>query len=300
MTRAYSRRAHALMAVPLYAGPLLAGWSDAPAGVAAVLIALTFLARIMAGRLPPRPETPLPLTLMALLLNQSFLVLALYAAGLALTWLGGPLALPLWLPLALTGLGAALLILRHPADPDPHETVDLLEEALEDIDPPAPFEEREQTNAPDPEVVEATGRAIAALWALPADARAESCDDIVQELEDRTGPRAFPILLEEIGEGDPAVDRAMIRYLLRPPIRQWLVAEGADLRFAFDLLLQSGDPAIESDLVQLIKTLLDEGAPVSALPTPETLRHRAETLPALIPLIARVTQATTTEADRDA
>jgi hypothetical protein len=289
MTRPFSRGAIALMAAPLYAGPVLAGWSEAPWGVAAVLAILFFLARIMAGGLAGRKEMRLTLALLALALSQILVVLALYAAGLGLAWIGGMLALPLWLPLALTGLGAALLILRHPHDPGQDETIDLLDEALETIEPSAPFEIGED-QLPEPDVAEATARAIAALWALPAGAPEARLDEIVQRLEDQTGPRAFPLLLTAIGEGDPAVERAMVRYLLRPPIRHRLVADGADLPFAFDLLLQSGDPEVQADLRDLIGALLDEDAPIAALPTPEALRQQADSQPALIPLLARVTQ----------
>ncbi|WP_417674273.1 hypothetical protein [Pseudodonghicola sp.] len=299
MTRPYSRGAAALMAAPLYAGPVLAGWAETPWGVAAVLAMLFFLARIMAGSLAGRKEMRLTLALLALALTQILVVLALYAAGLGLAWIGGALPLPLWLPLALTGLGAALLILRHPIDAGQDETIDLLDEALETIEPSFPFD-ADDDQRPDPEVAEATARAVAALWALPAKAPETRLDEIVQTLEDQTGPRAFPLLLAAIGEGDPAVDRAMIRYLLRPPIRHRLVADGADLPFAFELLLQSSDPEVQAELPELIGTLLDEGAPASALPTPEALRRQADAQPALIPLIARVAQAQEAAAEPEA
>lgn len=293
-----------LMAVPLYAGPLLSGWSRAPWGVPAVLAILFFLAQVMAGRTAARRGMPLPLYLIVLALTQIVVVFAVHAAGMGLAMLTGALDLGVWLPLLLTGLGAAILILRHPVAPDgapdQAEVIGLLDQALDSIDTGDRTDAPDQPEPPDPEVAAAVDRAVAALWALPADARNGELDEIVATLEAETGPRAFPALLAEIGEGAPQVDRAMLHYLLSPVVRYRLVATKADLPFAFDLLLQSTDAAVQADLAALIETLLAEAAPATALPRVDQLRHRAETFAVLAPLVAPVERIRTAAQAPDA
>lgn len=294
MSPKYSRGALLLMAAPLYAGPLLAGWMVAPWILPGALAALFFLAQVMAGRASTRGAMPLPLYLLALALTQILVVMAVYAGGVGLAAMTGPLDLPIWLPLVLTGLGAAILILRYPHDPQQDEVIGLLDQALESIETKTPYDsspDEESGDEEDAEVQAAAQKAVAALWALPPDAPDTALDDIVQRLEDQVGHHAFPALLAEIGEGFPMIDRAMLRYLLAPAVRHRLVAEGADLPFAFELLLQSGDAQVHADLVTLVQLLLDEQAPPAALPPLEPLRQRAESFPALAPLVLPVGQA---------
>ncbi|MGD9865911.1 MAG: hypothetical protein AB7S99_22150 [Pseudodonghicola sp.] len=291
MQPTYSRGASLLMAAPLYAGPLLAGWMGAPWIVPGALAALFFLAQVMAGRAAGRGARPLPLYLLVLALTQIVLVLAVYAAGAGLAVLTGPLALPIWLPLVLTGFGAALLILRHPHELQQDETLDLLGQALETMENGNGFDAEPEAEEEDAEVLAAAQEAVSALWALPADAPELALDDIVRRLETRCGHRAFPALLAQIGEGYPTVDRAMLRYLRSPAVRHRLIADKADLPFAFELLLDSGEAGVQADLAALVETLLAESAPPAALPPVDLLRVRAESFPVLAPLVAPVERA---------
>lgn len=279
------------MAAPLYGGPLLAGWMRAPWLTPAVLAAMFFMARVFGGRSAARGKMPLALYLLVLALTQTLLVLALYAAGAGVSALVGVLRLPLWMPLAVTMLGAALYGLLFPHDPKQGETIGLLDQALAEIEPTPSFDEGTEDSAADPEVREAVQQAIAALWALPPDAPAEALDMVIDGLEDRVGHRALPDLTDRVDSGFPQLDRAFLRYLARPALRRRLIAGQADPQPAFALLLMSDEPDVRGELVTLIRALLDAGAPAGALPPPDLLRARAEEVPEFAPLVAPVDRA---------
>jgi len=293
MLSRHSRAGLVLMAAPLYGGPLLAGWMLAPWLLPAALAAMFFLAQLVAGKTASRGPMPLALYLVVLALTQGALVLAVYAVGAGLSALIGVLSLPLWLPLALTALGASIYALRYPYDPKRDEMLDLLDQALETIETGTPFdtEAPEDEDPADPEVRDAAQQAVAALWALPPDADAGQLDKVVQRLEQRVAHRAFSEFLREVDEGYPQVDRGFLRYLASPAVRRRLVEDGADLPYAFTLLLNSDDTGVRGEVIALVLTLLDEGAPAGALPPPELLRDRAEEAPELKQLVAPVEHA---------
>lgn len=283
-----SRAGLILMAAPLYGGPLLAGWMRAPCLLSIALAAMFFLAQLFSGRSAARGEMPLPLYLAVLAVMQGLVVLAVYAAGAGLSLLTGVLALPLWLPLALTALGASIHALRTPHAPGQDETITLLDQALEEIGHDASFDDDEDDSATDPDLHPAVQQAVEALWALPPDARPAEIDKVIDRLEGEVGHRAVPELTGAIHQGFPQVDRAFLRYLTRPAPSRHVIAEHTDLRPAFALLLNSDDPGVQADLVTLVRCLLDEDAPPNALPPPEALRQRAEEVAALAPLVAPV------------
>ncbi|TDK46786.1 hypothetical protein [Antarcticimicrobium luteum] len=280
------------MAVPLYGGPLLAGWMQAAWPLLAALAAMFFLAQILSGKTAARGDMPRPLHLTVLALTQVVLVLAVYAAGAGLSALTGALAAPLWLPLALTALGGTIYALHYSHDPQQDEVIGLLDQALASITNGASFDSGGEGDDPtDPQDRAAVQQAMAELWALPPDAGASELDKVVQRLEARVGHRAFADLLNEVAEGFAQVDRALLRYLASPAVRRRLIAERTDLRPAFALLLNSDDPGVQADLVALVQTLLEEDAPASALPPPEQLRDRAGEAPELARLLAPVEHA---------
>ena len=286
-----SRAGLLLMAAPLYGGPLLAGWMRAPCLMPATLAAMFFLAQLFSGRSAARAGMPLVLYLAVLALTQALVVLAIYAAGAGLSTLTGVLPLPLWLPLALTALGASLYALRTPHEPRQDETITLLDQALAEIGDGASFDDDEADSTADPDVRAAVQQAVKALWALPPDAEPAELDQQIDRLERQVGHRAVADLTGAIHQGFPQVDRAFLRYLARPALRHHLIAERIDLRPAFALLLNSDDPGVQDDLVALVQALLEQDAPVSTLPPPEALRARAEEVAALAPLVAPVDRA---------
>lgn len=284
-----------LMAAPLYGGPLLAGWMRAPWLTPAVLAAMFFMAHVFSGRSAARGERPLALYLLVLALTQALLVLTVYAAGAGLSALVGVLRLPLWMPLAVTMLGAALYGLLYPYDPKQGETISLLDQALHSIDNGTGAEAEAAGETEDTELRDAVQQAIAALWALPPDAPAEALDAVIDELEDQVGHRALPDLIDRVDSGFPQLDRAFLRYLARPALRRRLIAGQADPQPAFALLLMSDEPDVRAELVTLVRALLEAGAPAAALPPADLLRARAEDVPEFAPLVAPVDHAAITE-----
>lgn len=113
MFERYSRSGLALMFAPLYAGPLAAGWSHAPLLTLAILAAVFFLIQLRFGRAPAKTLPAQIIALIFLALVQICVVAMTYGVGMGLALLTGPLPLPLWFPLALTGCSAAIGALRY-------------------------------------------------------------------------------------------------------------------------------------------------------------------------------------------
>lgn len=108
----------ALMAGPLYLGPVLAGWAQAPAWVYLVIVALFFALQTLRGRIPAIGPSPV-LAAGVLAAVQAAVVGAAWGGGALLALATGPLVLPLWLPPALSALGVAAGLLHHrPGSPD--------------------------------------------------------------------------------------------------------------------------------------------------------------------------------------
>ena len=276
MFRRYERSGLLVMALPLYSGPVLAGWIQAPLALPAALAAMFFLAQLMAGKAETRGSLAMPVFLGLLAATQVVVVGLVYAMGLLLALLLGQLPAPLWLPLLMTGFGAVLLVRRYQDGPQDAQMSRLLDEALTSIESGTSFDPGD-VNEPgsDPEVNEAVLEAITALWDLPEDVSYGTLDTIVQRLEERVGARGFWGMLAEIDEGYPQIDRAMLRYLAAPPVRSALVDSG-DIGIALDLLVTSTDPATLGEFSAIILTLLDESAPLHLMPDTEDLQQKPE------------------------
>lgn len=287
----YSRSGLALMGVPLYAGPLLAGWSAAPWPVPAAMAALFFLMQLARGIEIGRGGVA-PLLVLAAV--QIAVVGAVYGLGRLLAPGTGTLALPVWLPLSLTLFGTAVGVLRYRRTPRDDQMLDFLDQAIEAIErgTPPDFAVGDGDAEPlrDTEAETAAQAALEALWGLPDGAGIAAVDPIVQRLEAQADHRAFVHLLAQVDDGSHAVDLAMLRYLASARIRSEL-AGAPDLGFALSLLLNSDDPVILAELAALIATLLDENAPASALPDHRTMARRGRQFPVLAPLAAQVEEA---------
>lgn len=279
MFERYSRSGLALMFAPLYAGPVAAGWSTAPPSTLAIFAAVFFLMQLRLGRAKAQGIPAQIIALVFLALVQICVVAIAYGVGMALAMLTGPLPLPLWFPLALTGCSAAFGALRYRHAQDDAAMLDLIDRTINTLESGVPFDDETNNTAAD--------ETLSALYALPGTATAADIDPIVQRLETHKDQAGYWDLLAEINEGYRNVDFAMLRFLASPKIRTELMPE-EPLGFALEQVLQGTDPAVLSELAMLIETLLSEGAPASALPSPETLIEKAKQFPALIPLIARV------------
>jgi hypothetical protein len=274
----YSRSGLALMGLPLYAGPLLAGWSMASPATIAALAAMFFLMQLLAGKTAGRGTMSEPLFLALLALVQVVVVAAVFGAGVLLALAAGALPLPVWLPLGLTATGAVLGALRYRHNPRDAEMQAVLDQAIAAIETGVVAD----FDGDDP-----VQEALDSLWSLPEDARVADIDPIVQRLEQQVGPGGFHGLLAEVGEGFRAVDLGMLRYLASPLVRADLVA-ARELGFALVLLVESEEPSVIAELAMLTATLLAEGAPASELPPPEPMQAKARRHPELAPLVAPV------------
>ncbi len=192
MFRRYERSGLLVMALPLYAGPLLAGWMQAPLALPGALAAMFLLAQLMPGKAETRGSLAMPVFLGLLASTQVVVVAVVFALGLMLALLLGHLPAPLWLPLLLTGFGAVLLVWRHVNGPQDAQMSLLLNEALTSIERGASFDPSDVAGPGDnPEVNEAVLEAVTALWDLPKDVSYGTLDTIVHRLEERIGARGF-------------------------------------------------------------------------------------------------------------
>lgn len=283
MVPRYSRTGLALAATPLYGGPVLGGWSGAGVALVLVLAAIFFLMQIMSGKEATRGQMSRPAFFVMLGGAQLLVVTLAFGLGAGLAQVTGPLAIPIWVPLALTGVGAVIWGLRYRHRPEEGEMNALLDQAIATI-------ETGTASMPAPEEgpVEIALRDLAAL---PSSPQASRIDPIVQALETATGSDGFALLLKHAQDtGDARVLRAVLRYVASPRIRAELVATGA-LGDAMPTLLQTDDPGALFELAGLIGNLLDENAPATALPDPDIVAERVPLCPALGDLVTPLRQA---------
>lgn len=287
----YSRSGVILMAAPLYAGPLLAGWSSAPWQMGALLAGIFFLMQLLGGK-GGRGDHPFNLPAMLLVGAVQILLVAVFIlAG----WLGAtltaPLDLPVWLPLALTSFGAAIWVLRYRANAETAQISSAVESALSSLETATPFDpDQTRPDNKTAQIARGAQEALEALWALPDDADLGQVDRIVRTLEVRTGAGGFPALQSELVEGFRSVDLAMLRYLASRDVRRQLL-DRSDIGFALSLLIDSQDADVIYELAALTATLLDENAPASELPPPDDLRRQSKEHPVLAPLVRPVEAA---------
>lgn len=279
----YSRTALALMAAPLYAGPVLAGWSAAPTLTILAFASLFFLMQMTLGRATADGVAAQVSALAFLALVQLVLVTIVFAAGMGIALITGTLPLPLWLPLGLSAIGAVVGVLRYRSTSDDAAMLDVLDHAITSIEIGLPVTGDKVLQD------EWDQEALTALLALPDTTTVSTIDEIVQRLEQLSGTNAYPGLLAEIDEGNRNVDLAMLRYLASANIRGELLPLN-DLGFALELILNSDEPAVLSELIMLIETLLSEGAPARSLPATEILSQKAKQFPDLQSLVTRVHQ----------
>lgn len=265
----YTRAGMAMVFIPLYCGPLLAGMASHPLAVIPVC-AIGFLGYIAMTR-KPNLHTPDGLAALAIIgVVQLVLVTALFGIGVLVSSVF-PVALPLWLPVALTLAAAAFGALSYTNSAEMDVFLDGAIEKLEALDRDIASDWSDIHPEPKPAVQAAVDRALAAVQALPKDARGAEIDPIVQQLEIDADVAAFDPLYDAAGqEGDaydPRVDMALLRFVCSPYIRRQLVEQG-EAGLGPMLLLNAPSPATRFEARSLIFTLIDETAPLSQLPDP--------------------------------
>lgn len=124
----------AVSMLPLYLGPLLGGWMGAPISLLLALAVLFLLAQLGAGKDKARGHVPL-LGFLVMLAGAQLVVVALtFGLGTALRLVFGPLALPLWVPVASTALGAVIFAIRYRHDPKEAEMMQAIDDATKSIE----------------------------------------------------------------------------------------------------------------------------------------------------------------------
>lgn len=277
-----SRTGLALLGAALYCGPLLAGLARHDWSVLPVLAAL-FLLYIAAARRPDLATGAGRATLVMMAFVQTSLVVIGWAIGLLLASIFGAVALPLWAPLAITALGAAVgaWAFRDAAEMDV-----MLDSALARIAEmetlPTPAQSFDVPwPDPAPEADGAVLRALKALRARPGIDLAE-IDRIVQALNAEVGAAAFDPLYDAAGlEGslnEPVVDIALLRFTALPEVFDQLVTRG-EAGLAPMLLLNAPNAQVRAEARALVAGMVDAAVPVSELPDPALLRELAGAFP---------------------
>lgn len=283
MVPKYSRAGLACMGVPLYAGPVLAGWSAAPFTVFVLLIAVFFAMQVMRGLLP----RDAPVAQIGLLLGvQAVVVAVAWGIGAVGALATGALTLPPWLPVVASLTGAAVGVARYRKTAESAEMDRLIGDALNAMETGKPSD-FDANRAPTEEdmrrhsaVSDAVNDVVEALWQLPDGVDYHQLDLIVQALETQVDHHGYDGLLSEVQEGFANVDRAMLRYLASARVRHALTGAGA-FEFLHDLILDSTDPATLGEYCGFVETLLDEDAPTDDLPDLQRLRQAAGHCPDL-------------------
>lgn len=267
----YSRAGLALMAVPLYAGPILAGWSGATWVELFPFAALFFLMQLLRGIDEKRGQMGLGQFLILMAVAQIVVTALAFGLGALAAQLTGALPLNLWLPLGLTGFGAAIGVIRYKYDPQQDTMEALIDDVITQV-------EAAPDTPTDP---------LTPLRNLPESAKPQDLDPIVQSIEQDLGADGFFLFLPEIGLGQPQIDRGFLRYLASPAVRRDVAQNGA-LGAALSGLLDSSDAGVRYELVCILDTLLAEQAPQDALPPANILRHMAENWPELASLADQI------------
>ena len=135
-----------LTSLPLYAGPFLAGWMDAPGLALLVLAALFFLGQLGAGKDKSRGQMPLVPFLVMLAGAQLVAVAVVYGAGVLVRLVVGPVGVPLWVPLACTAVGAVIFARRYRYNPQEAEAIAAIDDAIDQITRMTPPDDGDDTD----------------------------------------------------------------------------------------------------------------------------------------------------------
>lgn len=279
MTNRFGRIWTALFAIALYGGPVLAGLSGHGWPVLPVFAAL-FLLFIVATRKPDLATG----AGWAALAGYGVVQLGLVSAAWGIGRLGAQLAaveLPVWAPLALTGVAASLgaWVWRDAAKLD--TMLDSAIRSIEEMDFADPAPEDTRWTDPGPATLAALETALEKLRALESPNLGQ-IDAIVQELEGAAGIHAFDLFHDTAGrdtpDNEPVVDWALLRFVASPAIQHQLIDRG-DGGLAPGLMLNAPDARVRGEARARVIDLVDAKAPYAQLPDLDWLNELAAQFP---------------------
>jgi hypothetical protein len=274
----YTRAGILLYALPLYAGPLLAGLAAAPLRTLAVFAA-GFALVALSGRRLDLSGAPGWAGLALVLVVQLVLVTVLYALGFLVARVTGPAPLPAWLPLLLTLAAAAFAAARYR---NAGEMDALLDDTLEALEGRAPAPE----TAPEAETTaDPVDEELEALEDAPA--TPDAAEAALHRLLALEAPATVYLrLLDGMGEGSAARDLAAL-ILLRDP--RVLASLAGDERLGLGLELGlMGPPELQPETARTARALIAADAGPAAFPEPVARRIFARDLPEHAPLLAEI------------
>ncbi len=296
MISRYSRTGLLLLSGALYGGVVLAGLAGHPFRVLPVYAAL-FLLYIAATRKPDMATGAGWAGLAILALVQVGLVALCYGIGMLAAQVVGIVALPVWLPLAITAAAAGYgaWAFRDAAEMEVFLDSALKELAVMGADQPAPG--ADPWPDPDPKATAALDRALEALRAVER-INVGPVDPIVQRLEAEVKATAFDPFYDAAGgdgEAGSVIDFALLRYVASPAIQNELITRG-EAGLAPTLLLNAPHPSVRNEARARVMDLVDAQAPRNQLPDPDWLAELDATFPGegygeLIALCATVPDA---------
>lgn len=257
------------MMAATYAGPLLAGWSGLPAPVA-----LGFAVFFFVSTYPTQPWSDLgmgqSLLRGAITIGiQTIVALVVIALGWGLAAGLGSIAVPFWLSLGVTAVGAGALFFRNRQLTLINDVIDQAAEAIERgaIDPDSDIEFMVQPEIP---ADEAAAEAVAALRALPADAPFSTIEEIAAGLFVDADAAALPHLTHYAGEGEANIDRALAALLSLPDPFE-LAQDRSELGLALSLLLSSDQAEVIETVDRLLIKAMRRGVWPIDLPDAATM-----------------------------
>jgi len=287
----YSYSGMALMLGPLYAGPVLAGWIAAPLWLCALLVLVFFAMQWLRGKLN-HPALSVAAMIAIGLVVQSLLVGVGYGLGTLLAFLSGTLALPLWSPLLLSGMGGAIGVWRYD-DPREEEMFQQLDKALASIEAATPLHGDTGDKPPHPsetpEVHAAAREAQEALWALAEEAGLDQIDPVISRLHALTQDRAYRHMVFDADGAPTRVVMALLRYIGMPGVLKELETAG-ELDDLHPVVLLQTDREVLDEYAYILETLLRMDAGVWNLPHPDMLSPRVAFCPTLADVAPRVAQ----------
>lgn len=279
MISRYSRTGLLLLTGALYGGVVLAGLAGHPFRVLPVYAAL-FLLYVAATRKPDMATGAGWAGLAIMALVQVGLVALCYGIGMLAAQVVGIVALPVWLPLAITATAAGYgaWAFRDAAEMEVFLDSALKELAVMGADQPAPG--ADPWPDPDPRVTAALDRALDALRACGR-INAGFVDPIVQRLEAEVKATAFDPFYDAAGgdgEAGSVIDFALLRYVASPAIQNELITRG-EAGLAPTLLLNAPHPSVRNEARARVMDLVDAEAPRNQLPDPDWLAELDATFP---------------------
>jgi len=280
MINRYGRTWLTLFAIALYGGPVLAGFAGHGWSVLPVFAAL-FLLYVVATRKPDLATPAGWAGLVGIAVVQVALVAATWAIGLVGAQLAAPVVLPIWAPLAMTGVAAGLGAWAWRDAAEMNVMLDSAIRAIEEMD----FSEAAPAVDGGPQVTADVRSAFERFEAALADVEAVSApeiDPLVRQLASEAGPEAFALLVEDVGlPGDacnPAFDLAALRFMALPGVLDALIARG-DAGLVPTILLDAREPAVRAEARARVADMLKAGAPADQMPSREWLRDLSNRFP---------------------